>query len=106
MALISAQCRAGMKHEKQSITVTQMCAFVSQIAKGMAYLEEQQVAHGDLSAFVLAKRNYCLCSLIFAVCRRNVLVGDGGSMCKISDFGHSEDIYGQSGFSVVAFASV
>ena len=68
------------------MTVLDLLTFLLQIVQGMAYLEDVKIAHGDLSACVHGivspgDRN------IDCMHRRNVLVGDQGRLCKISDFG-------------------
>ena len=44
------QCRAGPLHP-QLLSQAELLSFADQIAKGMAYLEQNKIAHGDLCAF-------------------------------------------------------
>ena len=52
---------------QKSLSLHQLINLAEQIAKGMAYLEEQNYVHRDVAA-------------------RNILVGDG-MVCKVADFG-------------------
>ena len=86
---------------RKPVSCIELTSYAHQVACGMAYLEQQRVAHGDLCAFAA-----CLCitslSCHFSLYlfRRNVLLksgNDGVVCCKISEFGHAEDLYTELG---------
>ena len=72
------RCRQTPR-QPQSITLEEQLTFAGQIAQAMQHLESRRIVHGDLAA-------------------RNVLVGSHGQVCKVADFGLSEDVYSDNEF--------
>ena len=62
---------------------------IHEISKGMAYLHEQGVLHGDLKVRIPAIKAYPLVRQMTPAQAANVLVDDDTS-CVIADFGQSE----------------